>query len=87
MGRHFMNPLPSRCSHVPNSTTKLPAQTPFPHTPTAFQTTTFPLPLTRRVPEIAVTFPPTIAEHFTASLHHTKHVDTLTHMDFKVPES
>jgi hypothetical protein len=75
----------------PTQPLKLSAQTSFLHTPPAFQTTTSSPPLTQRVPEIAVTFRPTIAEHFTASLHHTKHVDTLsrhthTHTDFKLSE-
>jgi hypothetical protein len=85
MGRFLMNLLPSRCGHVPVSATKPPAQ-PLSYSPTNPSNNYRRHALTRRVPEIAVTFRPTIAKYFTASLSIIQNTHTHTHMNFKVLE-
>jgi hypothetical protein len=72
-----MNLLPSRCGHVPVSATKPPSQ-PFSYSPPHPSNNYRHLPLTRRVPEIAVTFRPTKAEYFTVSLSIIQNTYTYT---------
>jgi hypothetical protein len=82
-----MNLLPSRCGHVPVSATKPPAQllsySP-PHPSNNYRRHA----LTRRVPEIAVTFRPAMAEYFTASLSiiQNTHARARAHELYKVFE-